>query len=110
MILLTVNAGEELIDSVKQQVAQREITSGAIVSLVGAVDSCEISMPDKDGTDVTHEYSQPFELTGTGEIINGKVHVHAVLGCDGESPLVGHLHRARVERLHVHVYVVPLAP
>lgn len=44
--------------------------------MIGAVDGCRVSnMPAHDATaDIVAEYSQPLELTGTGEIVEGKVH------------------------------------
>lgn len=33
----------------------------------------------------------PFELTGTGEITDETVHLHVVLGREGDTALAGHL-------------------
>lgn len=109
MRLFTIPEGEELIASIRLQAAEHGVVNGAIVSLVGGVDSCEISMPAKDGTDIPSEFTQQFELTGTGEIIDGKIHVHAALGREGDWPLVGHLLRARVKPV-ARIYVIALPP
>jgi uncharacterized protein len=111
MILLKVHPGEEVLDSISSAVAGAGINQGAIVSLIGAVDGCGISnMPAGDArSDVVREYHQPFELTGTGEIVDGKVHIHVSLGREGDVALAGHLHWARVETFFVHAYVIPLA-
>jgi predicted DNA-binding protein with PD1-like motif len=67
-------------------------------------------MPATDATsDVISEYQQPFELSGTGEITDGKVHMHVVLGREGDVALAGHLHWAKVETFFVHAYVLPLS-
>ncbi|SCG38204.1 PPC domain-containing DNA-binding protein [Micromonospora coxensis] len=110
MKLFSVKTGEELIETLTRRAAEEGIVNGAIVSLIGAVDSCAISnMPAGDAsTDVISEYWQPFELSGTGEIRDGKVHVHVVLGREGDVALAGHLHWARVESFFVHAYTIGL--
>jgi len=86
------------------------IENGAIVSLVGAVGSaCISNMPKRDASsDILTEYEQPMEMSGTGEIKDGKPHVHCVLGTEGDVTLSGHLHWAKVDRWFVRVYVMPL--
>ncbi|WP_018809194.1 PPC domain-containing DNA-binding protein [Salinispora arenicola] len=110
MKLLSVKPGEEVIDTLIRRAAEEGIANGAIVSLIGAVEGCAISnMPADDAsTDIVNEYRQPFELSGTGEIRDGKVHVHVVLGREGDGALAGHLHWARVETFFVHAYTIPL--
>jgi len=109
MKVFTVHEGEELIASLRRQAAEHGVVNGAVVSLVGGVDEGDISMPAKDGTDVKSEFSQQFELTGTGEIVDGKIHVHAALGRDEGGPLVGHLLRARVNPV-ARIYVLAVPP
>lgn len=111
MILFVAKPGEELIETVTRRAAEQGITNGAIVSLIGAVDACAISnMPAHDATsDLISEYQQPFELSGTGEITDGKVHIHVTLGREGDVALAGHLHWAKVETFFVHAYVLPLS-
>ena len=55
--------------------------------LVGAIDSCCISnMPKSDATrDILTEYKQPFEMAGTGEVKDGKPHIHCILGQEGNA-------------------------
>jgi uncharacterized protein len=110
MILLAVKSGEEVMETLTRRAAEAGVRDGAIISLIGAVDSCAISnMPAHDArSDIVTGYTQPFELSGTGEIINGAVHIHVVLGREGDGALVGHLHRATVETFFVHAYVLPL--
>ncbi|TDC38828.1 PPC domain-containing DNA-binding protein [Micromonospora sp. KC213] len=110
MKLLSVKPGEEVIETLTRRAAEEGIVNGAIVSLIGAVDECAISnMPATDAsTDIVSEYRQPLELSGTGEIRDGKVHVHVVLGREGDAALAGHLHRARVETFFVHAYTLAM--
>ena len=86
------------------------IVRGAIVSVIGAVDSCCISnMPRADAKrDILTEYVEPLELSGTGEIREGKPHIHCVLGREGDAALSGHLHSAHVVNWYVGIYVMPI--
>ena len=66
-------------------------------------------MPRADARrDTLREYREPFELTGTGEIKDGKPHIHCVLGTSDGGALAGHLHWAGVETWFVNAYVEPL--
>ena len=111
MKLLAVKPGEEVVEAIQRRAAEVGITNGAVVSLIGAVDACAISnMPAHDArSDIITEYHQPFELSGTGEIKDGQVHIHVCLGREGDTALTGHLHWARVETFFVHAYVLALS-
>ena len=108
MLVLSVQPGEEVIESLTRQLKALDVTSGAVVSLVGAIDSCGISnMAAHDAkTDIVTELTQPLELSGTGEILDGKPHLHCVISGQGNAALAGHLHWARVENFFVRAYVV----
>lgn len=110
MLLISVSPGEEVMESVTRQLKERGVQNGAVVSLIGAVDACCISnMPRHDATqDVMNEYELPFELSGTGEIKNGDLHLHCILGKEGDVALTGHLHWARVETFFVNAYVIEI--
>jgi uncharacterized protein len=99
----------ELMETVTKQAKRLDITNGAIVSLIGAVDSFTIStMPKHDATeDVITDYSLPAEMTGTGEITNGMVHIHAVMAVEGDQAVAGHLHRAEIGTFFARAYVIP---
>jgi uncharacterized protein len=109
MILISVDKGEEVIDTITRRAAELGITNAAICSLIGAVEGSTVSvMPAHDPlADTLTNYEQPFELTGTGEIVGGKVHIHVSLGGDGTN-VVGHLHRATVQSWFVRAYVEPV--
>ncbi len=80
-----------------------------MASLIGAVDACGISnMATHDAkTDIVTEYEQPMELSGAGEILDGKPHLHCVVSGEGDVAKAGHLHWARVESFFVRAYVLP---
>jgi len=100
---------EELMASVTRQAAAQGVTDGAIVSLIGGVDAFTLStMPASDASkDIVTEYAQPAEMSGTGEIVDGAVHIHATMAVEGDRGLSGHLHRAVVGCWFARVYVLP---
>lgn len=109
MFVVTVKTGEEVIETIAQAVADRGVKDAAIASLVGAVDYCALSnMPADDASsDIITEYKQPLEMSGTGEVKDGRPHVHCVISGEGNNAIGGHLHRAVVGLWFVNVYVTP---
>ncbi len=109
MYLVKVEKDQELLATLGAAVADLRIVDGAI-TLIGAVHEATISVMRKTDAldDLPRDYAQPFELTGSGEVTDGKVHVHVTLA--GEDVTVaGHLHAAWVRDFFVHAYVTPLA-
>jgi predicted DNA-binding protein with PD1-like motif len=100
---------DELIESLTKQAADIGVRDAAIVTLIGAVDAFTVStMPKADAeSDVVTDYDDPAEMTATGEIVDGKVHIHAVMAVEGDRAIAGHLHRATVGTWFVHAYVIP---
>ena len=100
----------ELLTTLTDRLADLGVASAAIVSLVGAVDSFAVStMPAHDASaDVVTDYDLPAEMSGTGEVVGGVPHIHAVMAVEGDRAISGHLHRAQVGTWFAHVYVVPL--
>jgi hypothetical protein len=81
----------ELIESLTRQAAEHGITDDAIVTLIGAADSFTGSAPAGDPTAHTITSNPPpTEMTATGEIIDGKPHIHAVLAIQGDRVVAGH--------------------
>jgi hypothetical protein len=110
LILVSVPPGQEVIDTLTASLREQGVTNGAIVSLIGAVEGCAISTmaTDDHAKDIITEYAAPAELTGTGEIKDGVVHVHVTLGLQGDESKTGHLHRADVVHFFVNAYVQAL--
>lgn len=108
MLKLTVSHGQEVVAELDRQLRVHGVDNAAVASLIGAVDSCAISNMNIDdaGQDVVTEYKQPLELSGSGEIIDGRLHLHVVLGKHGDGALAGHLHWAMVEKFFVRAYVI----
>ncbi|GIF03205.1 PCC domain-containing protein [Actinoplanes siamensis] len=108
MHLIKVGKGDEVLGTVGEAVAELGITAAAI-TLIGAVQTATVSVMKKDDaqTDYLRTYDQPLELSGTGEVTDGKVHLHVTLY--GEDFVTGgHLHAATVQDFFVHAYVNPL--
>jgi uncharacterized protein len=99
----------ELIASLTEQAAERGIIYAAIVALIGAVDSFTVSTnPAGDATAHTiTSYPLPAEMTATGEIVDGKPHVHAVMAVQGDRAIGGHLHTAHLGTSFARAYVIP---
>jgi predicted DNA-binding protein with PD1-like motif len=106
--VIEINNGE-LMQSLTDQLAELGVDRGAIVSLIGGVDSFTIStMPAADATkDIITDYDLPAEMSGTGEVVDGKPHVHAVMAVEGDRAISGHLHAAHVGTWFARVYVAP---
>jgi predicted DNA-binding protein with PD1-like motif len=100
--LVTVQKDQEVLGTVQAGVTGLGITAGAI-TLIGAAQESTVSVMKRDDarTDYLRSYDQPFELTGTGEVVNGKVHVHVTLA--GKDLIAaGHMHSAIVRTFFVH--------
>jgi predicted DNA-binding protein with PD1-like motif len=108
--MIAVRPGQEVVETMSRDLHERGVANGAVVSLIGTVDSaCISTRPKGDASkDIRTEYEQPFELSGTGEIRDGKVHLHVVLGAEGDRTLAGHLHWAHVRTFFVNAYVEAL--
>jgi uncharacterized protein len=99
----------ELMESLTKKAAELGITNAAIVSLIGAIDSFTVSTnPAADPTAHTYStYPLPAEMTATGEFVDGKPHIHAVMAVQGDRTIGGHLHRAYLETSFARAYVIP---
>jgi uncharacterized protein len=88
----------ELIESLTRQAAELGITNAAIVALIGAIDGFTVSTnPAGDATAHTYSsYPLPAEMTGNGEIVGGKPHIHAAMAVQGDRTIGGHLHKAHL--------------
>jgi len=108
MFVISVEPGEEVLAIVAQKARENGVVNGAIVSLIGAVDAaCISNMPKDDAAaDILTEYRRPMEMSGTGEIVDGKPHIHCILSAEGDSTYAGHLHWATVDSWFVRIYVI----
>ena len=109
MFVIEIRDGE-LLSAIEHAAREKGISNAAIVTLIGAVDSFTIStMPAGDATkDILTDYGQPAEMTATGEIVDGKPHIHAVMAVEGDRGIAGHLHQAQIGTWFARAYVTPL--
>ncbi|MEU2031326.1 PCC domain-containing protein [Nocardia amamiensis] len=109
MLIFEVNDGE-MMESFAAQARSAGITNAAIVSLIGGVDAFAVStMPAHDaGQDVISGYRIPAEMHGSGEIKDGKVHLHATFAVQGDRAVAGHVHSAEIGTWFARAYVVSL--
>jgi hypothetical protein len=100
----------ELMKALADHLSGLGIRNGAIVSLIGGADTFTIStMSADDATkDIVTEYTLPAEMSGTGEVVDGVPHVHAVMAVEGDRALSGHLHAAQIGTWFARVYVIPI--
>lgn len=103
-----INPGEEIMEVLTKEFEKRNLKDGAIVSVIGAFDECTIScMPKNDPMkDILTEYNEPVEVNGTGEIKEGKPHIHINLGREGNISASGHLHFGKVKSWYATVFVL----
>jgi predicted DNA-binding protein with PD1-like motif len=107
MLVIDVRDGE-LLATIEQSAREHGIANAAIVTLIGAVDSFTLStMPADDATkDVITDYELPAEMTATGEIVNGRPHIHAVMAVEGDRAISGHLHKAQIGTWFARAYLL----
>ncbi len=107
MLVIEVRDGE-LLEEIGQSVKEQGIANAAIVTLIGAVDSFTLStMAAADATkDVITDYDLPAEMTATGEIVDGRPHIHAVMAVEGDRAISGHLHRAQIGTWFARAYLL----
>jgi uncharacterized protein len=108
--VISVDDGHEVIDTLTRELADRGVTSAAIVSVIGAIEGCTISvMPSGNASrNILTDYKEPFEISGAGEVVDGNVHVHVAAGGEGGT-VSGHLPGATVRTWFVRAYVQPLS-
>lgn len=101
----------DVLETISARAKGLGVVNGAIVALIGGVDAFTIStMPAGDPTrDVITDYDLPAEMHGSGEIVDGVVHVHATMAIEGDRAVAGHLHRARVGTWFARAYVAPVS-
>ena len=110
MIKIEVHSGQEVIETITKFIQKEGITDAAIVSVIGALDTFKLStMPKNNAKEVIEkEYHEPVELSGNGEIAEGKPHLHVTLGRADQTALHGHLEWGKVKEWFVNVYILPL--
>lgn len=109
VIVLEVRDGE-LLTELTRLAAEAGIANGAICSLIGAADEFTISVMEVEraAPDVVRSIPFPAEMTGTGEIVNGIVHLHVMMAVADGRIRGGHLRAARISTWFARAYVIPV--
>lgn len=110
MHVVQVKSGQEVIETIEHELSRLNIKNGAIVSFFGAFDSCCISNMPKDDAkqDTLVRYDLPLEVSGCGDVVNGKVHIHVTASSVDETVIAGHLHWAKVETWFIKAYIIAI--
>ena len=111
MLVIEIREGD-LLEGIEASAREKGITHAAIVTLIGAVDSFTLStMPAADATkDIITDYDLPAEMTATGEIVDGKPHIHVVMAVEGDRAITGHLHKAQIGTWFARAYLIDAFP
>lgn len=106
--VVQVDKDQEVLQTLQDAVDRLNLIS-ATLTLIGAVNEAEVSVMAKDNESIDYlrRYSQPMELSGTGEVTEGKVHLHVTLAGE-DITAAGHLHRAIVGGFFVRAYLTPV--
>ncbi len=69
-----IKPGEEVTEEITKYLKEYNIQEGGIVSIIGAVDKCKVSTMTRKDANINKFkiYKEPLELSGTGEIKDGK--------------------------------------
>lgn len=108
MHVIDIRDASSLMDALTEELKRLDVHRAAL-TLIGGVDTFRVSnMPADDaGADVITDYDLPGELTGTGEVVDGRPHVHITCGIEGDTAKAGHLHDATVFTHFVKIFVHP---
>ena len=94
-IILRLDQGDMVLESINELIAKENITNGYIVSGIGTVDQYNIHMVTTIGYPPNEYFDakkgKPYELASLqGAIVDGYAHLHVVLS-DTEKAFAGHL-------------------
>jgi len=96
VILLEIERGEKIIESIEEKLNELNIKNAFIASSVGSIKHLEYHRPLTFELAATDEYLQvdsPFEIGNiSGTIIDGKAHLHFSVG-SFEGLHIGHIER-----------------
>jgi uncharacterized protein len=108
MLVFEIYDGD-LLDGIERAAREKGIKDAAIVTLIGSVGSFSLlaMSADDETTDIETDYQDPAEMNGSGEIVDGKAHIHAVMALEGDRIVGGHVHRARIGAWFVRAYLIP---
>ncbi|MEX2681994.1 MAG: PPC domain-containing DNA-binding protein [Candidatus Sigynarchaeota archaeon] len=97
IIVLGIQPGELLLESIVQAIEKHDIHDGIVLSGIGTLKTCNlhyINHVDFPPSDTTYHLEQPLELVNvSGIIANKEPHLHAVVSCKDAEVYGGHLEK-----------------
>ena len=95
VMVIGLEPGEMLLESVREAVARHDIRNGAVVSGIGTLKTCRmhyITHTDFPPADKFFMLVRPLELVSvSGIIADGEPHLHIVVSCGEKEVWAGHL-------------------
>jgi predicted DNA-binding protein with PD1-like motif len=95
LVVVGLQPGELLLESVQQAVRDRGIRNGAVVSGIGTLKTCTLHYIEHVNfppTDRFFTLDKPLELLSvSGLIADGEPHLHVVVSCGENEVYAGHL-------------------
>lgn len=95
LVVLGIQPGEMLLESVERATAERAITNGVVISGIGTLKTCRlhhIEHCDFPPDDRIFTLRKPLELLSvSGIIADGEPHLHVVVSYRDEDVYAGHL-------------------
>ena len=98
VVVIALEPGELLLESIREAVRRCGIKSGAVVSGIGTLKTCrmhyinDVTFPPAD---TIFSLEKPLELLSiNGLIADGEPHLHIVVSCGSNEVYAGHLEEA----------------
>ena len=97
-VIIALEPGELLLESIREAVKRCGVSSGAVVSGIGTLRTCRMHYINNVGfppTDTIFSLEKPLELLSvSGLIADGEPHLHIVVSCGSDEVYAGHLEEA----------------
>jgi uncharacterized protein len=98
VVIIALEPGELLLESIREAVRRCGIKSGAVVSGIGTLKTCRMHYIDHVAfppADTIFSLEKPLELLSiNGLIADGEPHLHIVVSCGSNEVYAGHLEEA----------------
>lgn len=95
MVIVALEPGELLLESLREAIKKHDIRSGVVVSGIGTLKTCQmhfIEHTDFPPKDKCFTLKAPLELVSvSGIIADGEPHLHVVVSCGEDHVWAGHL-------------------
>jgi uncharacterized protein len=102
-----VPEGDEVTTFITEE-ARKAGYKNAAVQVHGALSRGSISAMNETGLDVRRDFKKPMEVTGTGDLVEGRLHLHVSIGSavPQEGTRTGHLIIGHAGEMFI-AYLIP---